>query len=295
MVVRACRLLATVGRSVQSRLYFIPITPVGLHCNPSTISALERRMPRFFSLFHCESYGSNRSYEDRFQWFFVHRDEKNNLLRVESSKISQMLQLVKEPTNVAPLGALTRFLGNSLEPRAYELFLEEIGILVIEIFYEDSVEDADGFPDDVKTKELHYRKYCLFKFASFLDLLCPDSVHWRGQAELEREPLIRTGLDRFQSAGPQARASMLSRWIKQPGPSAFSEKRAERSQRVMERRAFLLKLDNLTAGEVAERFDGAGFKPQKWPSYTNWFSMDRRSFESWLSKERTASRKAWRP
>ena len=118
-----------------------------------------------------------------------------------------MLQLVKEPTNVAPLGALTRFLENSLEPRAYELFLEEIGILVIEIFYEDSVEDADGFPDDVKTKELHYRKYCLFKFASFLDLLCPDSVHWRGQAELEREPLIRTGLDRFQSAGPQARAS----------------------------------------------------------------------------------------
>jgi hypothetical protein len=94
------------------------------------------------------------------------------------------------------------------------------------------VPDSNGFTDFERTKETHYLKYCLFKFASFLDLLRPGIVHWRGQAELDTVSFVRMGLERFQAADLQARTAMLSRWLTQPGPSAFSEKSAVRSRKV---------------------------------------------------------------
>jgi len=253
-------------------------------------------MGRFLSLFHCESFGSNRRYEDRFQWFFVSRDEKNNLSPVEPCKMIRLLGLVRnQPANTTALDSLARILGTSLEPRAYDLFLEEIGPLVIVIFYEDSVQDTNGFPDNVKTKELHYPKYRMFKFASFLDLLRPDSVPWRGNVDLAASaPFICSGADQFQSAWPKARTLMLSRWIRLSGPSAFSEKSEGRSQRIMERQIALLGMEKMSAKQVAKELDVKGFKCGRHSSYHEWFTKNPASFHAWLSKERKKSREAWK-
>jgi hypothetical protein len=255
-----------------------------------------KKMGSFFSLFHCETFAGNRGYEDRFQWFFVSKDEKKSLPLIQQAEAARLIGKVRDqPSDHAAAMRLARILGVTLEPEAYELFLEDIGPVAIAIFYDNAVENSDGFPDFDKTKESHYRKYCVFKFASFLDLLCPGLVRWRGEAELESIPLVLKGLDQFQAADLQVRTSMLTRWILNPGPSAFSETRAKQSERILLRRAFLLKLNDLPAAKVAQRLDNAGFKPQrKFPSYTVWFHSRPQSFESWLSKERSQSRRIWR-
>jgi hypothetical protein len=187
--------------------------------------------------------------------------------------------------------SLARLLGMSLEREAYDLFIEDIGLpTAMAAFYDGGAQNADF--DEIK--DFHYRKYCVFKFASFLDLLCPGVVHWRGQADLNSSPLVVQGLDRFQAANLQDRTSMLSRWLQNPRPSAFSERRAKQSDAMLRRRAFLLKLDDLPAAKVAGQLDDAGFKPQRYSSYTTWFWAKRESFESWLSKERVQSRRVWK-
>jgi hypothetical protein len=254
-------------------------------------------MRAFQNLFHCDTYGGNRGYEERFQWFVVSRNQQLAPYIVQRTQFEKTIGLAtNNSSNQTVINSLARLLGISLERSSYDLFVEEIGLpTIIAIFYDVSVPDSGGSTDFDMTKDFHYRKYCLFKFASFLDLLRPGVVHWRGQAELETVPFLCAGLDGFQAAGLQGRTSMLSRWVKQPGPSAFSEKSSVRSRRVMERRAFLLKLENMKPQEVARRLDQAGFKPRSHPSYISFFTANRRSFETWLSTERKASRNSWRP
>jgi hypothetical protein len=93
-------------------------------------------------------------------------------------------------------------------------------------------------------------------------------VRWRGEAELESWPLVRKGLDQFQSADLQGRSAMPSRWILNPGLSAFSKTRAKQPEEKSRRLAFLLKLEGLPAAKVAQRLDDVGFKPKKHSSCT---------------------------
>jgi hypothetical protein len=226
----------------------------------------------------------------------VSREEKNNLSLLNPSKISRLLRVVKDqPANTTALSSLARVLAISLEPKSYELFLEEIGPLVLEIFYEDSILSSDGLPDEVRTRELHYPKYCIFKLASFLDLLRPDSIRWRGEVDLDDSvPFIRQGVERFRSAWPKARTLMLSRWIQSPGPSAFSEKSVGRSQRIMERQVSLLGMEKMLAREVAQELDRRGFECGRYSSYREWFAKNPASFQAWLSRERQKSRENWK-
>lgn len=243
-------------------------------------------MSSFLTLFHFDSYFANRQYEDRFQTFVVAKNGSANLVKEEDLK-----KLLDAKSDHAALMSLASWLGTSLERESYELFIDGLGPLST-FFYDDGARNADGFTDFEGTKSLNYDKFRLFKFASFLDLLSPGSVTWRGQADLEP---IRPGLEKFETAGLQARTAMLSRWIQHPGPSAFSEDRAKRSAAILERRAFLLKLEGVPAAQVARRLDEAGIKPpRRYRSYTLWSASKPKSFESWLSRERSESRRVWR-
>lgn len=244
-------------------------------------------MVSFFSLFDCDSSSGNRVYEDRFQWFIVTRDEQYNLRCIQQLELERLLRLVRsQPSSHTPVSSLARLLGISLERGAYDLFIEDIGVAVaITVFYDESVPNADGFTDFAKTKEHHYRKYCFFKFATFLDLLCPGVLHWRGQAQLESVALV-TGLARFRGADPDSRTLMLSSWIRQSRLSAFSAKNAKQSQKISERQALLRATEDLTAAEVALRLDTAGFIPRQYSSYAEYIRTKRDSFDSWLSRQR---------
>jgi len=253
------------------------------------------------SLFHCDSQEGNRAYEDQFQWFAVSRDKENHVQRMEPAELEKLLTGAKDQcADHGALLSLAKLLGTCLEPEAYDLFIENFRqVVIMAIFFDYSILKATGVEEDFEqTKASHYRKYRLYKFASFLELLCPGSVHWRGQAELESEQLVCVGLDRFDGANLQSRVSILSRWIRDPGLSAFSEKRSRQSRRLAERRAFLLKLPpNLTKREKAARLDHAGFRPprRKYTEYTEWSDRNPNSFASWLSRELSESRKMWRP
>jgi hypothetical protein len=251
-------------------------------------------MESFFSLFHCDSFSSNRRYEHRFQ-FFVVSIEEDERRQVEENELLKLVNRAREDSsNRTVTMRLARFLGATLERCAYDLFIESIGPLETAIFYDDSAVNVDGFTDFEETKNLNYRKYCIFKFVSFLDLLQPNSLRWRGPAEIEFASIISEGLRRFVEGDLQVRTSILERWLQNPVPSSLSEDRAKRAETILNRRAFLLKLGDLPAAEIAKRLDNGRFKPLKFPSYTLWHSAKRQSFESWLSKERSESRRVWR-
>jgi len=86
---------------------------------------------------------------------------------------------------------------------------------------------------------------------------------------------------------------MLSRWIQQPGPSAFSEKKSVKVQKMLERRALLLQMEGSPPQEVAKALDDSGFKPQRYPSYTVMYEFTPNSFHVFISKERREARKVW--
>jgi hypothetical protein len=244
-----------------------------------------------FSLFQFDDPGTSRIHENRFQWFVATRDEKSDPRCIRADELGRLLKSAREPSNHTVVGTLARLLGISLERKAYDLFIEDIGLPVaITAFYDETIANSDGFPDLGKMKDHHYRKYCFFKFASFLDLLCPDVLQWRGQARLESVPLTMA-LARFLAADPAGRAALLSRWLRQPKISAFSAKSTKARQTMNKRREFLLTLEHLKAADVARRLDTEGFKPQKHPSYAKWFLVNRASFESWLSDERAECNK----
>ena len=245
------------------------------------------------NLFHCDSSYGNRLHEDRFQSFLLSKD--NNFRRVVPSELESLVAQAKDdPSNVSPaVLALANILETSLEKRAYEMYVDDVGVLTRLIFFDDPIPASDGVSVDFeKTKNTNYRKYCLFKFASFLDLLRPGHIHWQGQAESESIRLVQRGLDHFLKVEPQTKASILARWIKQPGPAAFSAKQEIRARTIAQRRSLLLKLERLTAPEVAQRLDEEGFNPSRsYSSYVEYYGRNPSSFYSWLSNERSEARK----
>ena len=193
-------------------------------------------------LFHCDTLGGNQAYEDRFQMFSCRRDSKE---QVQVSSETELHSLIREartdPFNNSVVRRLGDLLHTSLDEASYELFIDSISVVASMIFY-DNLLGSGASVDFDATKRHHYQKYCIYKFASFLDLLRPGSMFWRGQAESASMALAGEGLRRFEKANAENRASILSRWIQQPGPNAFSERRATRSQMLQRRREFLSSL-----------------------------------------------------
>ena len=169
------------------------------------------------SLFHFDGYATNRQHEDRFQFFIV---EKGESVRPVGEK--ELKKLLDAKSDDIALMSAARLLGTSLERESYDLFIESLGPLSL-FFYDSGAEHSAGFTDFEETKNLNYDTFRLFKFVSFLDLLRPGSVAWRGQTDLRS---FCVGLQWFEELNLQGRTSMLSRWIQNPGPSAFSEERA---------------------------------------------------------------------
>jgi len=204
-----------------------------------------------------------------------------------------MLDIARShPSNQTQVRSLAKVLETSLEPAVYDMFIEEIGAaLASGLFFDESLLDAQGALRFTETKERHFRKYRLYKFASFLELLRPGSVRWRGQPETNTVRLISRGLKLFLTADVEGRARVLTRWLQQPGPSVFSERTAQSSQLARERQAALLTMGDIRPQEVAKKLD-LRFKPPRgtYPSYVAWFRENRRSFESWLSRERKTAR-----
>jgi len=189
---------------------------------------------------------------------------------------------------------LANLLGSSLDRKSYDLFLKEFAPITYVIFYDDPITTPEGFPDFERTNDSHYPKYCLFRFASFLDLLRPGYIHWRIRAESDSMKWASVGLRKFQNADLHERASILSRWIKQPGPAAFSEKRSKKSREMLSRGAYLLSLsDRLAAKLVAKYLDERKPKPPggTYSSYTEWHRKNPKSFAAWLSKQRKEAMK----
>jgi hypothetical protein len=247
-------------------------------------------MRLYLSLFHCDSEGGNRAYEDLFQrWLFVSK-EGEILSLVGQPDLAGMIDSAKHnPCDHQRLVDLANMLGTSLNRKSYDLFLKEFAPITHLIFYDDSIATPEGFPDFERTNDSHYPKYCLFRFASFLDLLRPGYIHWRIRAESDSMKWAGVGLRKFQNVDIHERASILSRWIKQPGPAAFSEKRSKKSQEMLSRAAYLLSLsDRLGAELVAKHLDERKPKPPggTYSSYAEWHQKKPKSFAAWLSKQR---------
>ena len=222
-------------------------------------------MRLFLSLFHCESEGGNQTYEARFQrWLFVPTEDEH-LTLVGQPDLTRMIESAKRNSDDHErLIDLANLLGSSLNRKSYDLFLKEFAPITYIIFHDDSIATPDGFTDFERTNDSHYPKYCLFRFASFLDLLRPGYIHWRIRAESDSMKWASVGLRKFQNADIHERASILSRWIKQPGPAAFSEKRSKKSREMLSRAAYLLSLsDRLGAELVAKHLDERQPKPPR--------------------------------
>lgn len=248
------------------------------------------------SLFHCDSEGGNRAYEELFQrWLFV-SNEGEKIARVHQSDLTGMIESAKHsPYAHERLTDLANVLSTSLNRKSYDLFLKEFAPITYSIFYDDSIATPNGFTDFEQTNESHYPKYCLYRFASFLDLLRPGYIHWRIRAEPDSMKWASIGLRKFQNGDLHERASILSRWIKQPGPAAFSEKRSRKSQEMVKRGAYLLSLsDRFGAEHVAKYLDDkVPKKPgHKYPSYSEWYRQNPQSFEAWISKQRKDAMKS---
>jgi len=249
-------------------------------------------------LFHCETEHGNRLYEDRFQLFVLCRDKENHVHHVEPSDFRQIIARAKDaPSNNSEgVLSLTNILTTSLERKAYEMYAEDIAGSIRLIFYDDSIPAGDGVSVDFEeTKNIHYQKYSLFKFASFLDFLCPDNIHWRGQPERESMRLVERGLDLFQKGDVHRKTAILARWIRQPGPAAFTLRLAIRSRKVAERRALLRRLEHMNAREVAQQLDRYEIKPSGYSSYVEYYEKNSDSFQAWLSKERSEARNLSKP
>jgi len=255
-------------------------------------------MTTFFSLFDADTQYGNRLHEHQFLWFLLSRVRENDVQRVDPTDFKKLVaQARDEPwNNSAAVLSLANILVTSLEPRAYDLFIQEIGEVVARfIFYEVSEENSE-FPDYDKIKKANYQKYRLYKFASFLDLLRPGHIYWCGQPESESIRLAERGLDHFWKANLQGQVATIARWIRQPGPSAFSAKQEIRSRTIRQRRALSLKLEGLKPREVAQRLDEEGIEPSHgYSSHAEHYEKNPNSFQVRLSKDRSAARKMSKP
>ncbi|MGO9084582.1 MAG: hypothetical protein ACLQBK_05085 [Candidatus Sulfotelmatobacter sp.] len=242
------------------------------------------------SLFHCDTLSGNRAKEEQFQWYIVSRVAGNGLDRVSVSQLERLIASARENQYDHPtIAALAKLLDTSLEKEAYELYVDDIlGFpIAIACFFEDYARPDESSVDFQGTKTLHYPKYCVYKFASFLDLLRPRHIRWRGDAELDSDPFARKALEQFKAEDSYGKAAILARWIKQPGGTAFSEKRARQSDELHKRREFLKSLPHLALPILAAKLDDRFPKTRgKFPSYTAWLRKSPDSFASWVSNER---------
>jgi hypothetical protein len=66
-------------------------------------------MASFFSLFHCDSYASNRSYEDRFQWFAICENVKGRPQLIPPTVLEKLVaRATATPSDNATLVSLAR-------------------------------------------------------------------------------------------------------------------------------------------------------------------------------------------
>ncbi len=239
------------------------------------------------SLSHCRTPEGNRLFEAAFQQYVFHREPDSTLAPVALGHLDPLISRArKNHEDGDVVKYLAQALADSLGREAYAKFIEDFG--PDSIFY-DVIIAPRGIVDRNRTKRANYPKYCLFKFASFLDLLRPGVVHWRGQADPNSMSLAQRGLRRFLRASETDRESIIARWLKHPHPSAFSEERTSKLLEAQKRKEFLLSLPaNLAPVDVADRLDEAGFRPKSYESYGSWVRIleRRQSFYSWLSKER---------
>jgi hypothetical protein len=243
------------------------------------------------SLFHCDTLSGNRAKEEQFQWYVVSRVAGKGLECVSELQLKRLIANARENQyDHETIAALAKLLETSLGKDAYDFFVDEIlGFpIAIACFFEDYARPDEFSVDFQGTKALYYRKYCVYKFASFLDLLRPRHIRWRGDAELESHRFMCKALDQFKVEDSYGRAAILARWIKQPGEAAFSEKRADRSNELRMRREFLRSLPHLALPILAARLDNRFPKKRggKYPSYSAWQRESPDSFASWVSKER---------
>ena len=242
-------------------------------------------------LFHCDTPGGNRAKEEQFQRFVVSKRTANGLELVSESQLERLLASAREnPYDNQPFAALATLLETSLGSEAYEFFVDDvIGLpIAIACFFAEYAAAADSV-DFRGTEALHYPKYRVYKFASFLDLLRPGRIRWRGDVELESDPFVCKALEQFRTVDTYGKTAILSRWMKLPDETAFSEKKANQSKELHKRRAFLQSLPArlappILAGRLDNRFPKK--RGEKYPSYTAWLRENPNSFASWVSKER---------
>lgn len=247
------------------------------------------------SLFHCDTPGGNRAKEEQFQWFVVSKGAGNGLELISEPQLRRLLASAREnPHDNQPFAALAKLLETSLGNEAYEFFVDNVLGLPIAIacFFAEYAQFDEFSVDFQATKTLYYPKYCVYKFASFLDLLRPRNIRWRGEVELESKPFVLTALERFRTEDTYGKAAILSRWSRQPDETAFSEKRAKQSKELRERREFMQSLSArlalpILAGKLDDRFPKK--RGRKYPSYTAWLRKNPNSFASWVSTERKES------
>jgi hypothetical protein len=246
-------------------------------------------------LFHCDTPDGNRAYEEQFQSWLVASRVGEDVKFIQETDLRTLIDRATDSRDSEALAALTSLLETSLERATYDLFLKEFAPITRVIFHDHAIATQEGFTDFERTNDSHYPKYCLFRFASFLDLLRPGHIYWCDQADPISMKWAGIGLRRFQDADRHERASIISRWIKQPGPAAFSEKRSRKSQEMVKRGAYLLSLsDRLGAELVAKYLDDKVPKKtgEKYSSYTEWYRQNPNSFEAWLSKQRKDAMKS---
>ncbi len=243
-------------------------------------------MPLSLRLFHCETPDGNRVYEEQFQSWFVASRDGADVKFIQQTDLRTLIDRVTDSRDSEPLAALTSLLETSLERATYDLFLKEFAPITRVIFHDHTIATPEGCPDFERTDDSHYPKYCLFRFASFLDLLRPGHIYWCDQADPHSMKWAEIGLRTFQDTDHQERASIISRWITQPGPAAFSEKRSRKSQEMVTRGQYLLSLsDRLSARLVAKYLDDKFSKKTSeiYSSYTEWYQQNPNSFASWLT------------
>jgi len=290
MVVRACWLLEQSAGPLFANPYFIAKLGSQVDCCVGGRRALaHKNMEELLRLFHHrEGDFEPGVHEDDFQAFLFTRDHENTLQPIHRSGIERLVEVIRShPSNQTAIDALAKTLSTSLEHPVYEMFLAEIGsAAVLGLFFDVSPVDMGGALRFDETKERHFRKYLLYRFASFLDLVRPGFIHWRGEPDKRAIEPIANGLDMFLRGAPKDRATLLSNWIRRLDLSTFLPKRGHVSDVARKRREALKAMGHLTAMQVATEFDRLGFTPDDYPSYHEWYLTKPSTFHAWLSRER---------
>lgn len=102
-------------------------------------------MRQFIRLFHCESEGGNRAYEDQFQYYFVSRTTENDVQVMKHHQLDEIIAPLKspQPDHMVFL-SWAQILIASLERVAYDLWIGDPRSVLGFVFYDESIPKADG-------------------------------------------------------------------------------------------------------------------------------------------------------